>query len=326
MKLVRPGTAAVAPLDLAPGAARRLRLGRLSGLLLAAGWLLTLVLAPAHNASAGALAAAGAMIGLLLAARPWARQPERSLQLMVGVGAMHAAAAMVALDPSATVSAPLFLGVAALAGLIGSGRVAVLGSAAALAGIALAVAALAPGRAAGAVGHALALAPAIMLAASLAAAAVAWRATRATRVSVPALGDPALAHAPLAERARRDPDRFARLAMDLDLQAGEGMGVAEGNRLLHDIAEALIVHTRVSAVARRRATEMLLARLERTVANIELEELGWFNFEQAYAQPRLEDDHEAVELLARADEALREARERRGRRPLPADADVHINR
>src|SRR3954471_17519836 len=117
MKLVRPGSAAPQPLHLGAGAQRRLRLGRAAGLLLAAGWLLALVLAPARDASTDGLAIAGMLIGLLLAARPWTHQPERSLQLMVAVGALHAAAAMVALDPAATATAPLFLAVAVLAGL-----------------------------------------------------------------------------------------------------------------------------------------------------------------------------------------------------------------
>ena len=228
---------------------------------------------------------------------------------------------MVALDPSATLSAPIFLAVAVMAGLLAPGRTAVLACALALAGVALAVAALAPARDAAAVRHALVLAPALMLAASLTAGARAWRAARAQRRVHPLHGDPSLVHKPLADRAHRDPDRFARLAMDLDLQEGRGMSVADGNRLLRDIADALISHARVSAVARRRATEMLVDRLERTVANIELEALGWFNFEQAYAQP-LEDDAEATELIRRADEALAQARARRGRRPLPAEADT----
>jgi hypothetical protein len=63
---------------------------------------------------------------------------------------------------------------------------------------------------------------------------------------------------------------------------------------------------------------MLLNRLERTVANIELEELGWFNFEQAYAQP-WQDTGEADAILRLADEALVEARRRRGIPPQPAD-------
>jgi hypothetical protein len=164
-----------------------------------------------------------------------------------------------------------------------------------------------------------------MLAASLAAGARALLAARAVRADAPRFGDPALAHAPLAERARQDPDRFARLAMDIDLQAGRGLTRVEGNRLLQDIAEAVIAHACVSTVARRKATDLLLDRLERTVANIELEELGWFNFEQAYAQP-LEDSGEAEAIIRRADEALLQARERRGRRPLPVEAPADAER
>src|SRR4051794_31245624 len=181
MKLVRPGSAAPTPLDLGTGAMRRLRLGRMAGLLLAAGWLLTLALAPTPDASGFALALAGVGIGVVLARRPWDRQPERSLRMLVAVGTLHAAAGMVALDPAATASIPLFLAVAVLVGLLGPNRTSVLAAAAALAGVAVAVAALAPYRSPGAVGHALVLAPALMLAASAAAGAVALRAARAGR-------------------------------------------------------------------------------------------------------------------------------------------------
>jgi hypothetical protein len=323
MKLVRPGAGAPTISDHDAGAMRRLRRGRLAGALLAAGWLLTLGLTAVAGAPLDAsgllLAFAGAVIGVILARRPWNQQSERSLRLLVAVGALHAAAAMVALDPAATTSIPLFVAVAVLAGVLAPTRAAVLGCAAALGAIALAVAELAPFRTAGAPAHAMALAPALLLAASAAAGVRALLTARALRAEQPRFGDPGLAHAPLVERARQDPDRFARLAMDIDLQAGRGLTRVEGNRLLVDIAEALIAQVRVSAMVRRRATDMLLDRLERTVANIELEELGWFNFEQAYAQP-LQDGAEAEEILRRADEALAEARARRGRRPLPAEA------
>src|SRR5437763_308664 len=174
MKLVRQGAGAPSK-DLDAAAVRRQRLGRLAGVLLAAGWLLTLALAaaagPAPDFSGVLLGLAGAGVGAILARRPWERQPDRSLRLLVVVGALHAAAAMVALDPAATVSAPLFVAVAITIGLIAPGRVAVLGCAAALAAVAPAVAELAPFRAADAAGHALVLAPALMLAASMAAGA-----------------------------------------------------------------------------------------------------------------------------------------------------------
>jgi hypothetical protein len=323
MKLVRPGAGARTQQDLDAGAMRRLRAGRLAGMLLSAGWLLTLaaaaVFGPAPDPSGVILGLAGAGIGVTLSRRPWHQQPVRSLRLLVAVGALHAAAAMVALDPAANVSIPLFAAVALLIGVLAPSRLAVLGCAGALAAIALIVAEVAPYRAPAAPGHALLLAPALMLAASLAAGLRALVASRSKATEPPRLGDPGLAHAPLAKRAQEDPDRFAALAMDIDLQAGRGLTRIEGNRLLADVADALIAHVRVSAVARRRATEMLLDRLERTVANIELEELGWFNFEQAYASP-LADPAEAEAIGRRADEALAEARARRGRRPLPAEA------
>src|SRR3954471_24297175 len=344
MKLVRPGTATPESRSLTTDAMRRLALGRAAGALLSAGWLasllLTLIAGPAVDGPGVMLALSGAAIGGILARRRWERQTDRSLHLLVAVGALHAAAAMVALDPSATVSAPIFLAVAVMAGLLAPRRAAVLACAGALAGVALMVAALAPARDAAALSHAAILAPALMLAASLTALVRARRAARAERASlIIPHGDPALVHAPLAERVRRDPDRFARLAMDMDLQEGRGMTVAEGNRLLGDIADALVRRVRLSTAARRQATAMLVARLERTAAhielevlggrvegpgaNIELEELGWFNFEQAYAEP-LADAGEADEIIRRADEALALARERRGVRPLVGDAEIDI--
>src|SRR4051794_34583956 len=106
MKLVRPGAGTHTPQENDAAAGRRARLGRLAGALLAAGWLLTLLLAAVDGLvpdfSGVMLALAGAAIGAVLARRPWDRQPERSLRLLVVVGALHAAAAMLALDPSAT--------------------------------------------------------------------------------------------------------------------------------------------------------------------------------------------------------------------------------
>src|SRR5437764_2126956 len=125
MKLVQPGAVASQPIS-SPDAARRQRLGRAAGALLCAGWLLSLALAvlvgPSPDPSGTMLALAGAAIGVVLANRRWDRQPERSLHVLVVVGALHAAAAMVALDPAANVSAPLFLAVAVLAGALAPGR------------------------------------------------------------------------------------------------------------------------------------------------------------------------------------------------------------
>src|SRR4051794_13288465 len=167
MKLVRPGAGPLTVNESDADAQRRLRLGRLAGALLAAGWLLTLLLAAVDGLmpdfSGLMLGLAGAAVGVILARRPWNEQSARSLRLLVAVGALHAAAAMVALDPAATSSIPLFVAVALIAGLLAPSRVAVLGCAGALAAVALAVAELAPYRTAGAPGHALALAPALLL-------------------------------------------------------------------------------------------------------------------------------------------------------------------
>src|SRR3954471_12115331 len=68
MKLVRPGIEATQPLHLDAAAAQRLRVGRIAGALLAAGWLLTPALAfafgPRPDASGTSLApAAGVRLG-----------------------------------------------------------------------------------------------------------------------------------------------------------------------------------------------------------------------------------------------------------------------
>src|SRR3954447_11555273 len=193
MKLVRPGAGAPLLQETDADAARRARLGRLAGALLAAGWLATLLFAAVDGLmpdfSGFMLALAGAAIGVILARRPWGRQPARSLRLLVAVGALHAAAAMVALDPAATSSIPLFVAVALLAGALARSRVAVLGCAGALAAIAVIVAELAPYRTPAAAGHALGLAPALLLAASLAAGARALADARSRRAEQPRLGE-----------------------------------------------------------------------------------------------------------------------------------------
>src|SRR3712207_7229434 len=52
------------------------------------------------------------LMGVVVAARRWEEQEDRSLRLLIPVATLHAAAAMVALDPGATVSAPIFLAAA----------------------------------------------------------------------------------------------------------------------------------------------------------------------------------------------------------------------
>src|SRR3954463_10141797 len=122
MKLVQPGAVASRSISVSPDAARRQRLGRAAGALLSAGWLISLTLAvlvgPRPDTSGTMLALAGAAIGVILANPRWDRQPERSLHVLVVAGALHAAAAMVALDPTAEVSAPLFIAVAVLIGAV----------------------------------------------------------------------------------------------------------------------------------------------------------------------------------------------------------------
>ena len=107
-------------------------------------------------------------------------------------------------------------------------------------------------------------------------------------------------HAPLASRAADDPEAFARLVLDLDPRTAMDPGQAK--RLIDQIADALIAHERQMAVARKRAAEQLVARLEDAVAGLELEEALGFNLETA-AEPII-DEAEAAEAVARVQAAL----------------------
>jgi hypothetical protein len=104
-------------------------------------------------------------------------------------------------------------------------------------------------------------------------------------------------HAPLADRMARDPEAFARLVLDLDPRTA--MDAAHAERLLGEIAEALIAHEREMAHARRRAAQQLVSRLEQAVAGLELEELVGFNLESA-PEPII-DEAQAAEVLARVE-------------------------
>ena len=102
-------------------------------------------------------------------------------------------------------------------------------------------------------------------------------------------------HAPLMKRVTDDPEAFARLVLDLDPRTALGPNQAE--RLIHQVAEALIAHERQMAVARRRAAAELVARLENAVAGLELEELVGFNLDTV-AEPAI-DEAEVAAVLAR---------------------------
>src|SRR5918911_5025835 len=86
-------------------------------------------------------------------------------------------------------------------------------------------------------------------------------------------GDDALraVHAPLAVRLAQDPEAFARLVLDLDPRTA--LDAAQAERLLGEIAEALIAHERQLAEARRRAAVRLVERLEQAVSGLELEDM-----------------------------------------------------
>jgi hypothetical protein len=107
-------------------------------------------------------------------------------------------------------------------------------------------------------------------------------------------------HAPLAGRAAHDPEAFARLVLDLDPRTA--LDEKQAQRLIGEIADALIAHERQMAVARRRATEALAARLENAVAGLELEELTGFNLETV-PEPII-DEAEAAEAVARVEALL----------------------
>jgi hypothetical protein len=107
-------------------------------------------------------------------------------------------------------------------------------------------------------------------------------------------------HAPLAGRVAHDPEAFARLVLDLDPRTALDESKAE--KLLGDIADALITHERQMAAARRRAAEALVARLEDAVAGLELEEQIGFNLEAA-PEPII-DEAQAAEAVARVEELL----------------------
>jgi len=102
-------------------------------------------------------------------------------------------------------------------------------------------------------------------------------------------------HAPLAGRVAHDPEAFARLVLDLDPRTA--LDEKQAEKLIGEIADALIAHEREMAVARRRAKAELVARLENAVAGLELEELTGYNLETA-AEPII-DEAEAAEAVAR---------------------------
>ena len=107
-------------------------------------------------------------------------------------------------------------------------------------------------------------------------------------------------HAPLARRAADDPERFARLVLDLDPRTA--LDPADAERLLGQIADALIAHERTMAFARRRAAEALIARLEHAVAGLELEDAVGLHLESA-PEPII-DERQAAEAVARVEALL----------------------
>jgi hypothetical protein len=107
-------------------------------------------------------------------------------------------------------------------------------------------------------------------------------------------------HAPLAGRVAHDPEAFARLVLDLDPRTA--LDEAQAQKLIGEIADALIAHEREMAMARRRAAAELVARLENAVTGLELEELSGFNLDAA-PEPII-DEAEAAEAVARVEQLL----------------------
>ena len=107
-------------------------------------------------------------------------------------------------------------------------------------------------------------------------------------------------HAPLAGRAAKDPEAFARLVLDLDPRTA--LDEKQAQRLIGEIADALIAHERQMAVARRKAADELVARLEHAVAGLELEEALGFNLDTV-PEPII-DEAEAAEAVARVESLL----------------------
>jgi hypothetical protein len=107
-------------------------------------------------------------------------------------------------------------------------------------------------------------------------------------------------HAPLGRRAADDPEAFARLVLDLDPRTA--LDATQAEKLIGEIAEALIAHERQMAVARRHAATRLVARLEDAVAGLELEELTGFNLDTV-PEPII-DEAEAAAAVARVEALL----------------------
>ena len=107
-------------------------------------------------------------------------------------------------------------------------------------------------------------------------------------------------HAPLAGRAAKDPEAFARLVLDLDPRTA--LDEQQAQKLIGEIADALIAHERQMAVARRKAAEALVTRLEDAVAGLELEEMLGFNLETV-PEPII-DEAEAAAAVARVESLL----------------------
>src|SRR4051812_26839426 len=109
MRIVSPGISVPGGARRAP-APRTVRLGPLTGRLVSLGWTIALagalVTGPTPPLSARALALAGVLWGIAWGRLDWSRQARWSAASLAVVAALHAVAAMVALDLDARVSWP----------------------------------------------------------------------------------------------------------------------------------------------------------------------------------------------------------------------------
>lgn len=329
MRIVSPGTAVW-------DTQRDARLGPVAGRLVALAWILVFAnaIGSGHvpTLHSRALVLLGVVWGVGWARIRWDRDPGRAVRLLAVVAVLQALAAMIALDPGATTSWPFFLIVAVLGARAFRRPAAVAAHAGALALGAIAVAQLASGRTAAAPAHAAVLALGVLAAAALTTAIIALRDRRA-RAAV-RLGDARRLRARLAQDVAAEPERFALLAMDVELAgAAAPAGATAREEAYREVARALLDEVRgkdlvtsdadgfsvVAAGTDVAGAHVLARRLERALADLDIARTGALNASVGIAVFP-EDGRTPAELLDRAGEELRAVRARHRRlRVVPAE-------